>query len=161
MCVDGCRHTPETEAKEKDTQPCQPLSHPPWGASTLAHPGSPGRLLRSCSCCWGMPRGQELGGEGEAEVNRAVMTVVPKPCLPPGPDLHNVLQRESFPAERKSRSVLETHCKAWRCPGRGPRPLLCSAALGTQAADPASSTCQAPCLLNRLPLPVRAPGRAG
>ena len=108
----------------------------------------------------GDAQGTGVGGEGEAEVNRAVMTVVLRPCLPPGPDLHNVLQRESFPAERKSRSVLETHCKAWRCPGRGPRPL-CSAALGTQAADPARPTCQAPTLSAEPPSSPRQSARQG
>lgn len=26
MCVDGCHHTPETETKEKEAQPGQPVS---------------------------------------------------------------------------------------------------------------------------------------
>ena len=63
----------------------------------------------------GDAQGTGVGDEGEAEVNRAVMTVVLRPCLPPGPDLHNVLQRESFPAERKSSQEMEQHGASLPC----------------------------------------------
>lgn len=68
----------------------------------------------------------------EAEVNRVVTIVVPRPCLPLARTC-TMSYKESLRAEEQ---ICAGHCQAWRCRG-GPGPL-CSATLGTQAADPAS-----------------------
>ena len=161
MCVDGCRHTPETEAKEKDTQPCQPLSHPPWGASTLAHPGSPGRLLRSCSCCWGMPRGQELGVRGRPKLTGQWWLWFSGPASHLARTCTMSYKGRAFQPSGRADPCWRPIAKPGAAQGGAPGLSALLLWEHRQLTRPVQPARHLPCLLNRLPLPVRAPGRAG